>query len=231
MTFAPRKTKLKTFLRCSAAAGLLAGSICLPMGCTWAGYGADIIPPADIAAAYPGLKDQHVEIMVWADRGVSGDHPSIEPDLARGLQDKLQQAQDAKADEVQNVRWVNADEVLRFQENHPEIQFDPVEKVAPRLPGTRLIYVEVASFSLHPNDVPDLSRGTADLMLKVVEVNGKVPKVAYQEQDISVVYPPNSPPEGVPDLQDAQVYHKTIDAMTTELAKRFITHPPEQTFQ
>ncbi len=194
-------------------------------GCEVLGVAASTVSSeTEVAAAYPGLKGQKVAVMVWADAAVMMDHPRISADIATSLQNKLQQAHDAGVDELKNTKFVPVNQILRFQDAHPELQSDSAEQVAIMLPLTRLVYVEVVSFSLHPNDSPDLSRGDAAVNVKVIEVaNGKA-KAAYENDNVSCVYPPNSPPEGLPNLDDQTVYDKSIDALTTDIAKLFVSY-------
>jgi hypothetical protein len=212
---------LRTLLLLALPASLLA----LSAGCNAVGVVAASIPDPPIAAAYPGLRGQSVGIMAWADRATRIDFPTIEGDLSRGLQQKLQEAADAGTKEVKDIHWASADAIMRFQENHPEMETEPAEELATQLPVpvTRLIYVEIVSFSLHSNESVDLSRGVMTANLKVVEVTNGVTKVAYEENDLTAVYPSDAPSEGVPGLADSDVYQQTVDALTTELAKRFIT--------
>lgn len=181
----------------------------------------------EIAPAYAGLKGQQVAIMVWADEGVTADHPSICADVAGSLADKLQQGVDAKVGELSGTKFVSVERIIRFQQAHPETQADPAEQIAPRLPATRLIYIEIQSLSLHPNASVDLSRGQAIANVKVIEVTGSRAKNVYEDDDVTGVYPTEAPPEGLPNLADEQVYRKSVDALTTELGKLFITHPAE----
>jgi hypothetical protein len=187
-----------------------------------------IVGEETIAPAYTGLKGQRVAIMVWADEGLTVDHPNICADVAGSLEAKLQQGVDANVDELKGTTFLDLGRVLRFQEAHPEYQSDSAEQIALRLPSTRLIYIEVQSLTLHPNDSVDLSRGQAVADVKVVEITGGRTKIGYENDNISAVYPPNAPPEGLPNLADDQVYRKSLDALTTELGKLFVTHPPDE---
>jgi hypothetical protein len=177
-----------------------------------------------IAPAYAGLKGQHVAIMVWADEGVSMDHPHITADIANDLKDKLQQGVDAKVDELKKTTFFSVAKVLEFQEAHPEAATDPPEQVALRFPATRLIYVEVQSLSLHPGESEDLWRGQVVASLKVVDSESRTPKVVFATENVVGSYPPKAPPEGLPNLNEQDVYSKSIDALTTEMAKLFVTH-------
>jgi hypothetical protein len=200
-----------TFLACS--------------GCELLGVAAhDVENVQGIAPAYTGLKGQHVGIMVWADEGISTDHPRINADVAGGLKDKLQQGVDAKADELKNTTFFSTSKILQYQEAHPEAQSDSAEDAAKQFPVTRLIYIEIQSLSLHPGESDDLWRGQVVATVKVLEVNDGMVKVAYSNENVTGEYPPHAPPEGLPNLSDEQVYTKTMDALTTEMGKLFITH-------
>ncbi|MGA2230016.1 MAG: hypothetical protein ABSH22_03740 [Tepidisphaeraceae bacterium] len=194
-------------------------------GCTIFGYAAAAVSgDSHVDASYKGLPNQKCAIMVWADDGVLNDYHAIQLDAAHGIEDKLQQAAKANTEEVANITWVPAEKILDYQQTHPGLDAEAVEDVAPNLGVTRLIYVEIEAFQIHANESPDLWRGTMTATLTVVAVDKGKGKVAYSERDVSALYPKNCPPEGLPDLEDAVVYRSTVDAFTTEIAKRFIPH-------
>jgi len=199
--------------------------VCSAGGCTAVGVGMDKLAIHKVDAAYSGLAHQTCGIMVWADKGLLLDHPTMELDVAKGLQTKLKEAADSgQGKEVEGIKWVDADRIAQFQENHPEIDGEPAEKIAPRLGVTRLIYIEISSFDTHPKDSVELYRGAAKAIVRVLAVSDRVAKTDYQNDSVSVLYPPKVPPDGVPDLDENTVEHGTIDALTTELAKMFFTH-------
>ena len=209
---------------------LVSGALLMCVGCDLAGVAATKLEGEEnIAPAYSGLKGQRVAIMVWADEGVAMDHPSIRADVAGGLHAKLQQCIDSKLDDLKNTTFLSTSQILRFQDAHPEVQADSAEQIALRFPAaTRLIYVEVESLSLHPSDSVDLSRGQVMAGVKAVEVANGQAKLAYQIDNVGGVYPKQAPPEGMPGLSDEVVYHKSIDSLTSELAKLFITHQADE---
>jgi hypothetical protein len=94
----------------------------LPAGCAAMGVLANAMPEPDVAARYTGLAGHTVAVMVWADRGMLIDYPSMRLDVASGIQSKIQEAQHAKKKELTNTRFPFAPaSVVRFQEDHPEI--------------------------------------------------------------------------------------------------------------
>ena len=138
------------------ALGLLVSGGCEELGV----MAGKVVGTQEVPAAYAGLQGQRIGVMVWADAGVVIDHPRIFADVANGLQNKLQQARDANVKELTGASSCRTDLILQYQDAHPEAQSDSAEQVAAKLPLTRLIYVELASFTLHPNDSLDLSRGS-----------------------------------------------------------------------
>jgi hypothetical protein len=203
-------------------------------GCAWLGVlGSKLAPPVTIPAAYKGMQNQSAAIMVWAPEGTMIDFPDIRLDLAGSLQKKLQIAQQAKQKELAGLTFpTSAAAVVRFQDAHPEIETLAATDVAPRLGASRVIYVEIENLQTRSDAGVELYRGSATATLKVIEVpaggGGGSGTVAYEESAISAVFPPNAREEGRPDGNDYAYYRGTVDALTTELAKRFFAHEEEQ---
>lgn len=202
---------------------LLAPALCVPTGC----------PAIAVIAAkqrvmvkptYTGFRDQTVGVMVWADRGMRNDHGAIQIDIARGIDGKLKTSQKAGAEELKGTTFPNErgpDAMLNYQRNYPGAA-DSILDVAPRLGVSRLIYVEVGDFELHPENVPELFRGHLSGNLQVIEiVNGKA-RAAFSEQ-IMVDFPENAPPEGTPNGTEASIYRGTVEAFTLVAARKFVT--------
>jgi hypothetical protein len=194
-------------------------------GCNAVGYVAAAAQGEDmVEASYKGLAGQKCGVMVWADDGVLDDRQAIQLDTAKGIQLKLQEAAKVNVSEVANITWTSPEQILQYQQNHPETAGEAAEEIAPRLGITRLIYIEVEEFATHPNDSPDLWRGQMTATLKVVEITGTKAKVAYAERGVNAVAPRNCPPEGLPNLDEDAVYKGTVDAFTSEIGKRFVPH-------
>ena len=207
-------------------------ALLLCAGCDLVGVTAEAITgQTDITPAYTGLAGQKVAILVWADEGVSLDHPNVNADIARALLGKFQDGSDAKLKELKGTSFVDVADILRFQEAHPETQVDPPEEIAKQLPGSRLIYIELDSLTLHPGQSTDLARGQALADVKVIEVTGSQTKIAFQQNSVSALYPKDAPPEGAYGLSDELVYGKTVDALADEIGNIFMTHPAPESVQ
>jgi hypothetical protein len=147
------------------------------------------------------------------------------------LQTKLQQAVQAKTKELVGVTFpVPPASVVRFQQNHPEIEATPPAEVAAKLGASRVIYVEIENLQTRSDASVELYRGSASATVKVIEVPQGATKgtIGYEEARISAVFPPHAREEGKPDGNDFTYYRGTVDALTTELAKRFVPYEEEQ---
>ena len=102
--------------------------------------------------------------------------------------------------------------------------------LAAKLGTRRVIYVEIENLQTRSDASVELYRGSASATMKVIEIPEGATKgtVAYDEGQIATVFPPHAREEGRPDGNDFTYYRGTIDALTTELAKRFVPHEEEQ---
>jgi hypothetical protein len=192
---------------------------------------AKAAPPRMIPAAYKGLTNESVAIMVWAGEGTMIDFPDVRLDVAGSLQNKLQQAIQVKTKELLGVTFPTTPAaVVRFQQNHPELEAVPPAEVAAKLNASRVIYVEIENLQTRSDASVELYRGSASATLKVIEIEPGATKgtVAYDEGHIAAVFPPNAREEGRPDGNDFAYYRGVVDALTTELAKRFVPYAEEQ---
>ena len=186
--------------------------------------------PRTIEASYKGLANQSVVVVVWADRGIRIDNPNLQLDLATGLEQKLKMAQtDEKPKELIGATFpVRADSVARFQEDHPEMEYEPIEQTALKFnsmfKATRLIYIEVSDFSTRSDSSLELHLGNLTGSIKVLEMGDQKAKEAFKESDIHVSFPKDSPPEGLPIGTDYKIYQGTLDLFTTQLAERLYAH-------
>jgi hypothetical protein len=195
-------------------------------GCAIFGLAARAIPQIE-HAKYKGLQGQTVGVMVWADRAVRIDYPTLRVDIGNGVQSKLAAA--SKAKDLEGTTYpVRPDSIVRYQKDHPESEALPVAEIAPRLGVSRLIYVEVEEFQTRSEASMELFRGAITATVRVIEVypDGTA-KQAFEQNNVQAVYPPTAPPEGVPNANDYKIYLGTLEAFTTEVRNLFIAHEVE----
>jgi hypothetical protein len=214
---------------------ILAGAItllaaALTSGCAILGLAAYAAPKPNEAASYKGLEKKRVAVMVWTDRAMSIDWPKLQLDLARGIQSRLvAQAQQRNPPmELEGTTFAAPESVIRFQRDHPETETQAITDVAPRMDIDRLIYIEIEQFYTRPEESLELYRGSIIANLKVIENSASKAKVAFQADRMHVSYPPKSPDEGMPGLNDADVYEKTLEAFAMKVVNEFVPHPPPE---
>jgi hypothetical protein len=225
--------------RSHAVAPLLRLSVLVPLalllgGCAVFGLVGQAIPET-VHARYDGLGGETVAVMVWADDGVLMDFPNLRLDIAKGIQTRLQGAQEEGKQELVGTQWVSPASVVRFQEEHPELDFEPAERVAPRMAGvTRLIFVEVKDFQTRADESVDLFRGSLTARVRVIEVDrGRQPpgtRLGFEEAEVRTVFPESGHDEGTPNFGDARMYRETLLSFTEEVAGYFFTFTRERPF-
>src|SRR4051794_6061244 len=132
-----------------------------PAGCSVVGLAASALPEADIPARYSDLHGHSVAVLVWAPRGLETDFPTLRLDLVSAIQSGLQKAQKTGRGELKNATFPHAAaSLVRFQEDHPELERTPIVSVAPRLGVQRLIYIELENFQTRSDQSVELYRGS-----------------------------------------------------------------------
>ena len=215
--------------------------VCLTMllpltgGCAVVGYLAAVIPGAGTKAHYPGLAGQKVAVLSWAERAVTYDFDALPADVSMGVANKLQIAAKPSmdTDELKGTTFIDPRQVFRWQKNHPELANRSLKEIAPKLAAdlgaTRVIYVEIAPFSIYDPRTPILLKGFATMSIRVAEVSGQTVNLKYEETEISVEFPLKAP-EGLPPSDTVTplfIYKGLVDSMTTEVARRFFSNPAE----
>jgi len=185
------------------------------------------------AEVYKGLAGQTCAVMVYTDFAAKSDFPTLRVDVGRAVQQNLIAIgqKELKAESMAGAVFpYPADSVARFQDEHPDTRFQPVQVVAQRLgiPNlTRLIYVEVHEFQTRFANSQHLYRGQAVASLRVVEIRGKTATVVFQEDKISATFPP-AINEALPlsdEVNDQSMYQGTLGVLTQALGSRFYEIP------
>ncbi len=199
-------------------------------GCAITGVLADkVLPKPPEPPKYVGLQGQSVGIMVYTDRGLQIDYPTLSLDLANSVEKKLrsQSGKDGAAELKESTFPVQPASIARYQQDHPNLDMKNVVDVAPRLGVTRLIYIEIDDFATRAVSSVDLFRGSMSCTMKVVEVSGNTAHVACTVENLQAVYPPKVPPDGTPEGDDVRFYVGTVDAMSTVIFKQLVSHEQE----
>lgn len=212
----------------AAILALLVSLLVIQSGCSLLGIAAARVGTAKIRPSYTGFQGQSIAVMVWADRAMRIDHPALQLDVSTGVVAKLRGAQtspDYPAVELAGATFP-ADKgpsaMIAFQKNNPLYDSSSIADIAPKLGVSRLIYIEVEDFTLHPDDVIELDRGALNARIRVVEVANGKGKVAFSDT-VAVTFPPGSD-MGRAGLGEKVTYQGTVELFTEEVMKKFVTY-------
>lgn len=196
----------------------------LSTGCEFPGaIAGKLLPGETIHPKYVGLAGQSIGVMVWTDRGVQTDYPTLSLDLANSIQRKLMA--EIKKDELKKSTFpLQPASIARYQLDHPMYDMKNVTEIAPKFGITRLIYLEVEDFGTRAPASVELYRGSITATLKIVEVIDGKAKVAYEENNVKAAFPPKVSEDGTPDGDDARFYGGTVDALGTQIARRLVAY-------
>jgi len=198
-------------------------------GCNVIGMAGQVLPPPVIQPKYTGLAHQNVAVMVWCDRGIRTDYPTLPVYLSTSVQNGLKQNLKEKVLEGAQFPY-SAESIARFQTDHPELETSPIVDVAPRMGEvTRLIYIEVEDFTTQSRMATNLMRGEMTATMRVVEITpDHKAHVAFEENNIHAIFPKKSPEEGVLNLEVPVVYRGTLGEFTVEVLHRFVPYESEE---
>src|SRR6478736_1008035 len=79
---------------------ILVLSLLLTTGCNVLGLGAAVLPPPTIRPRYTGLAGQTVGVLVWTDRGIRIDWPTLPLDAGNGIHEKLKHSSGHELDKT-----------------------------------------------------------------------------------------------------------------------------------
>jgi hypothetical protein len=216
-------------LGCSLALAISLGALGIAVGaggCNVIGLASYVAPSPTIGAAYKKLAGQKVAVMVWTDRAMAIDWPTLQLDVSRGINSRLEDSAKQKSPpkELEGTKFAMPESVIRYQRDHPEFETQSITDVAPRMDITRLIYVEVEQFSTRPEESLELFRGSITANLKVIEVVDGKGKIAFQKDKVHILFPEKGNAEGLPGMSDLSIYEKTIQAFSTEVVNQFVPY-------
>jgi hypothetical protein len=211
---------------------LLPSILVFSPGCNVLGVAANALPAPTIQAEYKNLAGQSVGVLVWVDRGIAVDWPTLSLDTAQAIQTQLQQIQhqNPKMKELAGATFpLKPESILRYLHDHPELDFTDVKQVAPRFGVQRLIYVEVDDFSTRAAASLELYRGNMTGSMKVIEIDASgQARIAYEENDIKAVFPPKASEDGEVRGNDAEYYVGTVKEFATRITWRVTPHQEEE---
>jgi hypothetical protein len=208
-------------MRSLLAATLLLTMAFVQSGCGIAGFGGAMIESyrrnstKAVEGEYHGLKGKNWAVVVAADRAIQGEHPDLVVWLTAKATERLVMHQDVvgKDEAIGAAGFVKAEDVLKYQYEHPGWIAMPKGDLAKALGVERLIYIEVLEYRLNEPGNQYLWSGLAAGNVDIYEADSEAPDEAAFQKSVRVGFPDKSA-LGPSDLPRA--------AVATELGRRFV---------
>jgi hypothetical protein len=157
-------------------------------------------------AKYRGLADHTFAVIIAADRSILADFPTIVPAMTREITKMI-------ADNAGAKGVLPADEVLRYQAQHPGWVAKPFDQIAKDLAVDRVVYIDLQDFALTDPGNVYVYNGVASGVVHVIEAQSSTPGEFAFGEAVRVQYPDMSglSPNEIPKSEVLSI-----------LAKRFV---------
>ena len=148
----------RSFIGLGLAVTCLVSSGCNPLTIF---YFLFLLPAPKVDAACKALEKQKVVVMTYASRSAQFEHAGIDNDLAKGVVRELR-------DNVKGIKLVDPNEVRQWRDEHSDFELADVGRA---FKATRVVYIEIESFSLYEQQSTQLYRGTAKIRVQVADMD------------------------------------------------------------
>ena len=209
----------KNFHR-SCACCALALAVLLTAGCSpfTALFFLFMLPPPKIDAQCTALEKQTVVVMSYASHGAQFQYPGIDNDLAKGVVRELR-------DNVKGIKLADPNEVRTWRDEHSDFELTDVGR---EFKATRVVYLEIESFTLFEQQSSLLYRGSAKVHVQVADME-KDGEIVW-ETFLEVLFPPSRP---IPSQDMSQQKFRALfmQFVTRRLSHNFFSYRPEEDFE
>lgn len=177
-------------------AGCALGALALGAGCQFIGFGGAMVEnykrtsTHTIEAEYKKLEDKKWAVVVEADRVIQADYPELVRIMTASITTRL--ADKPQQTKIRAARYIPAENVIRFQYQHPSWMTLPHGELAKQLGVDRLIVVELVEYRLTEPGNQYLWDGLATGTVGVIEADGPVPDEYAFQKSINIKFPDKS---------------------------------------
>jgi hypothetical protein len=157
-----------SFASCLLAASMLASGGCIAGAIGAIGQQIERGKKLDVPAAYDGLENNTVAVVVNADYATLVEHPGVVGNITANVSARIYQY-------VKDATVLPTATVLNWQYRTPQWRALPYGEVAKELGVKRLVYIDLYEYRLNPTGNSYLWDGVAGANVGVIEVDGLAP--------------------------------------------------------
>jgi hypothetical protein len=176
-----------------------------------------LLPPPKIDAAYEGLDREKVVVVAHVSRAAQFVHPGLENELVKGVTRELRE-------NVSGIKLVDANEVRQWKDEHSGYELTDVGR---EFEATRVLYLEVESFTLHEYQSSTLFRGSTKIRVQVVDME-KDGDIAF-DTHVEPMFP-GSRPIPTSDMSQDKFRAMFMKFLARQIAHQFFEYRPDEDF-
>lgn len=195
---------------------LLAGLAVLAGGCQAMYFLTDPDQQKDVKAEYSKIGDRKIAVVVWADQATIDMYPQARKHVAKAVAYYI-------AKNLPKARLVEPDEVEAIQARGNDWEGWSCKQLAERLKCELILRIDLLDYTTRAGDARELRKGRVRGTMHLYDVNHGEGRDSVFQSDALVTYPPGSI-HGVPDMDDEQMFHETVDLFGQTVARKFYDH-------
>lgn len=178
--------------------------------------GDDTSERVKVLAAYDGLKNQRVAVLVAADEFTFFDYPKATLRIRQSITTRL-------TADVEGFKPVDPDQLEKFQMDNPHWTTWTYPELLKRLDVDRIVYIDLSEYTTHQSGDPYVWRGAISANVGVVSSDSPNPNALVYRDLINVIYPQDQP-VGVIDSDDETIELGMLNLFATKVAWKFTDH-------
>ncbi len=191
----------------------------MSLGCNpfTAVYFLFLLPPPKTPAAYEGLEKQTVVVIAHVGRSVQFQYAGLDNDLVRGVVRELRE-------NVKGIKLADPNQVRHWKDEHSDWELTDVGN---EFKATRVVYLEVESFTLYEQQSSQLYRGSCKIRVQVADME-KEGEIAF-DTHIEQLYPGARP---IPSSELSQDKFRGLYMrfLVRQIAHQFFEYRPDEDF-
>lgn len=170
-----------------------------------------------IKAEYSKIGDCRVAVVVWCDQATLDMFARVRYQVGKSVTFHLRE-------HLPHAKFIDQEEVRKLQERDSgDWENTPVAQLCERLECDLILRVDLLEFTTRAAETKELRKGRIRGTVIVYDGDRPDSEAAMYDTDVAVTYPPQSL-HGVPDMEETEILHETVELFGQTVAKKFYEH-------
>ncbi len=185
-------------------------------GCQAMYFMTDPDQQKEVKAEYSKIGDRKMAVVVWADQATIDMYPRARQHVAKAVVYYISK-------NVPTARLVEPEAVEAIQARSRDWEGWSNRQLAEKLQCDLLLRIDLLDYTTRAGGARELRKGRVRGTLHLYDVAQDEGRESVYQSDVAVTYPPGSI-HGVPDMNDDQMFHETVDLFGQMVARKFYDH-------